>query len=352
MGGLAQPRFPISLTVEAITMAKPIAAVTISTGVARRVMSPAAWDLLSRLAEVRVNPHDRSLTEDELAGLLSDADVCLSGWGGGRLTAAVLDRAPKLRMVGYAAGSVKPVVTDAMWERGIRITSAAPAIALDVAETTLALIIASVKRIWQCNQITHHGGWTAQTPMGPSREMNGSTIGIVGAGHVGRRVMELLKMFSAKVLLFDPYFTDAQAAQYQATKVELPELMSQSDVVSLHAPITDETHHMINASMLRLMKDGATLINTARGWLVDEAALAAEVQTGRIFACIDVTDPEPPAPDSPLRKLDNVVLTPHIAGCVTNCTRLGELAVEEIRRFLSGEPLLFEVTREMLSICA
>jgi len=333
-------------------MEKPLVAVSISTVTARRVMDQEAWNTLSAMAEVRRNPLDRTLTEDELADLLSGAQVCISGWGGGKLTAKVLDRAPDLRFVAYSAGSVKPIVTDAFWERGIRITSCAPAIAVDVAETTLGLMIISIKRIWQYNRYTHQGGWLADAPFGPPLEMKGKTIGIVGASHVGRRVMELLRAFEVHILLYDPYCDTQKAAEMGAEKVDLDELMARSDIVSLHAPITEQTHHMINARNLALMKDGAILINTARGWLVDEQALIAELRTGRLFACLDVTDPEPPAKDSPLRQLDNVILTPHIAGPVTDCTRLGRRAVEEVRRFLSGEPPLYEVTRDMLAFTA
>ena len=105
---------------------------------------------------------------------------------------------------------------------------------------------------------------------------------------------------------------------------------------------------MIDAEVLGSLQDGAVLINTARGGLIDEAALVAELSRGRIFAFLDVTDPEPPAADSPLRRLDNVVVTPHIAGCIENCHRMGELAVEEVRRHLAGEPPVYEIRPDML----
>jgi len=333
-------------------MSKPRVAVTIGTSTANRVMGQDAWDALYEIAEVVRNPHDRTLTEDEPADLIAGSKAVISGWGGGRLTAKVLDRAPELGLVAYSAGSVKPIVTDDFWERGIRITSCAPVIAIDVAETTLGLMIVSIKKIWQYNAYTHQGGWLSGAPFGPPLEMKGKTVGIVGASHVGRRVIELLKMFEVRILLYDPFCSEEKAASLGAEKVELDELMSRSDIVSLHAPITEQTHHMINARNLALMKDGAILINTARGWLIDESALIEELKRGRIFACLDVTDPEPPAQDSPLRKLDNVILTPHIAGPVTDCTRLGRRAVEEVRRFFNGEPPLYEVTREMLSYIA
>ena len=130
--------------------------------------------------------------------------------------------------------------------------------------------------------------------------------------------------------------------------MEFAELLQRSDVVSLHCPENDATRHIIDGAALGQLKDGAVLINTARGGLIDEAALVAELRKGRIFAFLDVCDPEPPALDSPLRSLDNVVLTPHIAGCIDNCNRMGELAVEEIRRHLAGEPPIYQITQDML----
>jgi phosphoglycerate dehydrogenase-like enzyme len=128
----------------------------------------------------------------------------------------------------------------------------------------------------------------------------------------------------------------------------LHSLLRRADVVSLHAPANESTRHMLDAEGLALMKDDALLINTARGALIDEFALVKELSKGRFFAFLDVTDPEPPAAQSPLRKLDNVVVTPHIAGCIENCNRMGELAVEELRRFFAGEAAVYQVTRESL----
>jgi phosphoglycerate dehydrogenase-like enzyme len=133
------------------------------------------------------------------------------------------------------------------------------------------------------------------------------------------------------------------------TKVELDDLLRRADIVSLHAPAKPETYQMLNAGRLALMKDEALLINTARGTLIDESALVTELRQGRFFAFLDVTDPEPPAGDSPLRQLENVVVTPHLAGCIESCARLGEMAVEELRRFFTGEPPLYQVTADMLA---
>ena len=235
-----------------------------------------------------------------------------------------------------------------MYKRQIHVTSAGPALARDVAETTLGLMIVGLKRIWPLGQHVREGGWR-ESAHWPSRELHGKTVGIVGASNVGRHVIELLRPFGAQVLLYDPYVSDARAAQLGAAKVEMDELARRADIVSLHAPAKAETYHLLNGGRLALMKDDALLINTARGTLIDEAALVKELSRGRFFAFLDVTDPEPPAADSPLRQLDNVVITPHLAGCIEDCSRMGEMAVEELRRFFAGEPPLYEVTLDLLT---
>jgi phosphoglycerate dehydrogenase-like enzyme len=175
------------------------------------------------------------------------------------------------------------------------------------------------------------------------------TVGLIGASHVGRHLIRLLQPFEVNLLLYDPFVTAEQAAELGAKKVELDSLLRQADIVTLHAPAKPDTYHLLNAARLALLKDETLLINTARGVLIDETALIAELRRGRLFAFLDVTDPEPPALDSPLRQLENVVLVPHLAGCIEDCSHMGEMAVEEIRRFFAGQPPLYQITPEMFT---
>jgi len=314
----------------------------------RRVLDAATRDLLASFADVVRTTQNRPLVEEEVAELLDGADACLTSWGVPALTNTVLAKADRLKIVCHAAGSVKPVVTDALWERGIRVSSGAAAIAIDVAQTAVALMVISVKRIVPYSRLIAAGGWS-ERPYGPPQEIHGKTIGIIGASHVGRNVIRLLRNFDVgTILVADPYLSDTAASELGVRHVTLPELLAQADVVSCHAPSTAATRHLLNAENLRLLKNGAILINTSRGALIDEAALIAQLRTGRIYACLDVFDPEPPSPDSELRRLPNVLLTPHLAGCVSDCTRCGRFAVEDLRRFLTGEPPCYEVTKDML----
>jgi phosphoglycerate dehydrogenase-like enzyme len=233
----------------------------------------------------------------------------------------------------------------------MHLTSAGIALARDVAETTLGLMIVGQKRIWPLGQHVRDGGWRDSPAWDKwfSRELYRKEVGIIGASNVGRHVIDLLKPFEATILLYDPFVSAEEAAELGAEKVDLPDLLRRADVVSLHAPANDHTYHMLDAAGLALMKDDALLINTARGTLIDEAALVRELGNGRFFAFLDVTDPEPPAADSPLRTLPNVVVTPHIAGCIEKCTRMGELAVEELRRFFAGETAVYQITPELFT---
>ena len=329
---------------------RPVVAITIGRSHYRRMFSAEALASLAAVAEVVHHEGDEPASKADLLGLLTSADACITSWGTAPLDAEVVAAAPRLGHLAHMGGSVKRFTSAAVWERGIRVTSASVTLARDVAETTLGLMIVGRKRIWPLGRHVRDGGWRDSPTWDRwgARELARSTVGLIGAGSVGRHVIGLLAGFEAEILVFDPYLTDTEAARLGVKKAELHELAERSDVVSIHCPYNKATHHLIDAGVLGWLKDGAVLINTARGGVIDEAALIEELETGRIFAFLDVTDPEPPAPDSPLRRLDNAVVTPHIAGCIENCHRMGELAVEEVRRYLASEPAVNEVTPDML----
>lgn len=278
---------------------------------------------------------------EEAMPCLAGVEAIVSTWGMPSVDASFLERVPRLRAVFYAAGSVKGFVSPALWSRGIVVSSSAPANAIAVAEYTLAVILLSNKRFWSAMRSAH----SIPAPGNYRRQ-----VGIIGASRVGRELIRLLKGTDLEVWLYDPLVTGAEAAQLGVRRADLPELMAAADVVTLHAPNLPELRHMIAAGLLARMKDGATFINTARGALVDETALIAELQSGRIFAVLDVTDPEPPAKGSPLYTLPNVIITPHIAGSMDQeCQRMADFAIDELERFLAGKPLLNPITREMLA---
>ncbi|GIP38008.1 glycerate dehydrogenase [Paenibacillus sp. J31TS4] len=296
---------------------------------------------LGELGAVQVQTGAQPDKEGTMA-VIRDADIAITSWGCPQLDRDILDCAPNLKLVVHAAGTVKGIVSPEFAERGIRVSSGNGALGIGVAETALGLTIASLKNMWQLAGMTRQGEWNKGKDR--IREVYGVTVGVVGGGRAGRHYMKLMRQFEVRLLVYDPVMTAEQARELGAEKAELDELLAQADVVSIHAPSLPETYRMFNSRTFGLMKDDAVLINTARGSLIDEDALVEELSRGRLFACIDVTDPEPPRADHPFRTLPNVVLLPHIAGAVNNGKlRIGAWAVEEIRRYLAGEPLEGEV---------
>ncbi|MFJ3987846.1 hydroxyacid dehydrogenase [Streptomyces sp. NPDC090032] len=305
---------------------------------------------LSRVAEVAPGLVVDDFSQADALAALRDTEVLLTSWGCPPLDAEVLAAAPRLRAVVHAAGSVKWHVTEACWDRGIQVTSAADANAVPVAEYTVAAVLASNKRlleVWDTyRRIRDEHDWRAAYPqVGNYRR----TVGLIGASRTGRLVIDLLRPYALKVVVHDPYLSTDEAAALGVQSLTLDELCQTSDVISVHAPETPETRHMIDRRRLGLMRDGVTFINTARGSLVDQQALTEELVTGRLHAVLDVTEPEVLPADSPLYDLPNVLLTPHFAGSFGNeLARMGDLAVDEVTRYAAGLPFTHAVHREEL----
>jgi phosphoglycerate dehydrogenase-like enzyme len=282
------------------------------------------------------------------AGALEDVQILFSGWGCPLLDAATLDLMPRLEAVFYGAGTVKDVVTDAFWERDIPIASGWAANAVPVAEFAVAQIILSLKQVWGLpGQIRRKRRFDWPEGFNDGGAF-GTQVALISLGQIGQRVARMLQAYDLEVLACDPFCPPGLAAELGVRLTDLATCFAEARVVSLHSPLKPETNGLIDAALLRRMPLGATLINTARGGLIHEADLAAVLrQRPELTALLDVTDPEPPAPESPLYDLENVFITPHVAGSIgAECGRMGHFMVEECRRFLNGEPLRYQITRE------
>lgn len=310
-------------------------------------------ELLARLRAVAEPLDDAPLRRfggERAERLLPQVEILLTSWGCPPIGAELLARAPRLRAIVHAAGTVKGHVAPECWQRGIAVTSAAAANAISVAEYTLAAILFANKRAFRLQrryaELRAFRWWPDEVP----RIGNlGKTVGIVGASFVGRKVIERLRPFDLAVQVHDPYLTTEEAAMLGVPAVGLDDLLRSSDVVSLHSPALPETRHQIDRRRLGLMRDGAVLINTARGWLVDGEALVDELRSGRIDAVIDTTEPEVLPPESELYDLPNVFLTPHIAGSMgAETQRMAALAIDEIERFAAGQPFAHGIRLEDL----
>lgn len=336
---------------EAVEVVRPRVVLAMSPDVWPQVFDAAGRERLARIADVDLGRVVDDFGDPAHAAALAEAEVLLTCWGCPPLTAEVLDRMPALRAVVHAAGTVKHHVTPACWERGVVVSSAAGANALPVAEYTLAAILFAGKRVLpiaaRYRRDRTRPDWLDSDP---SWGNFGLTVGIVGASLIGRRVIELLRPFDVEVLVFDPFLGEEEARELGVRRVSLDVLAGASDVVTVHAPQIPETRHMIDRRVLRLMRDGATLINTARGSLVDTDALTDELVAGRLHAVLDVTEPEVLPASSPLYDLPNVLLTPHIAGSLGNeLARMTGSALNELERFAHGRPFDHPVHAEALA---
>lgn len=256
---------------------------------------------------------------------------------------------PNLEAIFYAAGSMKSLLTDKVWEQGVTISTANSANAIPVAEFTLSQILFTLKDGWKFVRETKaNRGKPAGVIVHETPGAYKKTVGIISLSQIGRKTIELLKPFDLDIIAFDPFVDEAEASELGIKLVGLDALFEQADVVSLHAPLLPETENMITGDHFRKMKHGASFINTARGAIVNEAEML-EVLKERtdLTAILDVVYPEPPASDSLIFKLDNIIYTPHIAGSTGNeLARLGALMAEEAVRYIHNEPLLHEITKE------
>ena len=274
--------------------------------------------------------------------VLAQADVLVTGWGAPPLTDDVVAGAPRLRAVASTSGGAGHLLGPAARARGLRLTNARTANSRPVAEYALAMILLAGKRaVPAAHRYAERRAFVDREAEFPDAGNHQRLVGLVGASTTGRLTIELLRPFDLPVAVYDPYLTDEDAAALGVRKLGLDDLMRSCTVVSVHAPEIPETRHLIGAAQLAALPRGATLVNTARGSIVDTDALVAELVTGRIDAILDVTDPEPLPPDHRLWDLPNVLLTPHVAGSMGNeLLRLGASAVAEVERLAAGLPPL------------
>jgi len=327
-------------------MAKPKALFVLNEGSYSLIYGPKERAAIDEMVDVYALPQTVASVQEN-PSILSDVEIIFSGWGAPKMNAEFLAQAPNLKAVFYGAGSVKGMVTEALWERGVVVTSSWGANAVPVVEYTLSQILFSLKHGWHFAMTTKRDGKYPPKKTVPGAY--GSTVAIISLGMIGRGVCEHLKRFDLEVIAYDPFIDAQTATDLGVELVSLADAFARADVVSLHTPWLKETENMITGEHFQAMKEGATFINTARGAVVDEPAMVKVLaERPDLFALLDVTYPEPPKPESPLYTLPNVVLTPHIAGSMHGeCRRMGQFALDQCRCYLKGEPMQWQVTREL-----
>jgi len=305
---------------------------------------PQAAQELETLGTVRWN--DGGYEPHTLKQLLEGADICVTGWGCPILNEDLLGNKPSLRLVAHTGGTVAPIVSDFLYDQGIRVISGNEIYAESVAEGTVAYMLTALRRIPYYNGLVQQGHW--KDTSSKTEGLLDRKVGLVGFGAIARKLVPMLRAFKVDIMVYDPHIDDETCATYSMARAHsMEEVFSENDIVSLHLPRTQDTYHVVNSGMLSRLRDGALLVNTARGSVVDEEALAGELATGRISGILDVYETEPLPIDSKLRGLDNVILIPHMAGPTTDrCARVASVLIEDIRRMEKGHALKHEISRD------
>ena len=291
---------------------------------ARNMLTEAGFEIVS-------NDTGRILSREEQKALIRDAYAIIAGTE--KYDREMLEGCENLKVVTRFGVGTDNFDLQAMREMGMQVGVIANYNA--VAEFALTLILSVMKNLPRYDQTVREGKWSRFT----MRELNGKTVGLVGFGRIGRRLAELLAGFGVTILAYDPYMNEAAAQERKVEAVGMEELLARADVVSLHLPSTKETHHLINAETIGKMKDGAYLINTSRGALVDEQALYDALISGKLSgASLDVFEKEPVTRENPLFGLDNTVLAPHVSALTYETNYNGGLiCAESIIRVANGE---------------
>ncbi len=298
----------------------------------------AALALLREAGEVVGGP-DLHARRPELLELLHDAEALVVR-NQTRVDTHLLEGAPRLRVVGRVGTGLDNFELAALRERGVTLTYSPGANAASVAEYVMGAVLTVYRRFVPVAAAVAAGGWDRQAATG--RELVGGVMGIVGLGDIGARVARRARAFGMTVVATDPYLHEASPAVQEngVTLLPLEALLERSDVVTLHSPLSPATRHLLGEEQLALMRPGSLLVNTGRGGLLDEPALARALRRGRPAAAVlDVRDPEPPGEDDPLRGAPNLLVTPHVAGVTEQALERGACHVaRDVVRVLSGRP--------------
>jgi D-3-phosphoglycerate dehydrogenase / 2-oxoglutarate reductase len=290
-------------------------------------------ELEQTVGDVRYSPEKRPLTASELASLVNGIDGWIAGLD--EIDASVIAAADRLKVIARYGVGFDRVDVAAATRRGIVVANTPGANSAAVAELTIGLMLALARRVCQANQAVRSGQWPRISGVG----LAGKTVGLVGFGSIGQEVARRLSAFGCRVLVADPYVSPREVSGCGAILMSLDALLPVSDFVCLHAAATPVTTSMVNESFLQIMKPGAFLVNTARGELIEEAALAQAIESGRLRgAALDCLRKEPPGIDHPLLQLPQVMVTPHTGAHTDEAVNaMGRMALDACLAVLRGE---------------
>ncbi|GGF93251.1 hydroxyacid dehydrogenase [Paenibacillus aceti] len=298
---------------------------------------------LEEIGEVIWNDSTAQYTKFQICEKIKDVDICVTGWGTVTFDEEVLNHANKLRLIAHTGGSVRPYVTDAAYDRGIRVVSGNEVFAESVAESVIAYALASLRDIPRYSGDLKRGIW----PSGfYNKGLLDKTVGLVGYGMIAKMVVEMLKPFHVKIKVFSRHISQEELTKHHMEKAELPEIFSTCDIVSIHSGMTQENYHLITEELLNMMPEGALLINTARGAVIDEEALCRVLVKEKIHAVLDVYEVEPLPADHKLLEMRNAILMPHMGGpTIDRRLIVTRSVIGDIKLFLLNKPMKCEIDR-------
>lgn len=323
--------------------------VTIPQGFVRDTFIPAqVAERINSMGDVEWNNTESNWSGEELKERLRGVDVCICGWGSSEFNEIALKQADRLKIIAHTGGTVTNVISNAVYEKGIKVVSGNWFFAQSLAEGTLAYILSALRDIPYYNNEVHQGRWRGKNYY--NEGILEQTVGLIGFGMTAQILVTMLKPFHVNIKVFSEHKTDEVYEEYGVVRGSLEEVLTTCKIISVHMAQRQDTYHLINKELLKIIPDGSLLVNTSRGSLIDEEALADELSTGRFKAVLDVYETEPLPGTSKLRGLDNVILIPHMGGPTVDrrksCT---QGILEDIERFFKGEKLRYEVGMEYVN---
>lgn len=308
-------------------------------------LTPKAVEEVKKLGNTVFNDTDKTVDAELIKEQCPDAEIMIIGWSSPKYTAEFLDAMPKLKMICYMGGGIEDIITDEVEKRGIILLSGNRVFAYSVAEGCLAYTLVALRRLEHYMECARRGEWWWKNNDFNNRGIIGKKIGLVGFGTVAKFYAQILSVFDVEILAASNYLTEEEADKYGVKKATYDEIFSTCDIISVHLALNDKTKGLIDRKYLEKIKQGALFVNTARGAVVDEEAMVELLKENRFHAVLDVFSVEPIPVEghflSPLLKMDNVTIIPHMAGPTLDMRErvVLELA-KDIRRFYNNEPLV------------
>ncbi len=304
---------------------------------------------IEKLGEVKYNPYEREYTREELKEELKDIDVVFTGWGATCYDEELLEKADKLKLIAHTGGSAAALISDELAKRNITLLSGNRLYAQSVAEGTLTYMLMAQRKMLENISDMETLGWPSEYHF--TKGLKDKTIGIIGFGMIAENLARILQVFDVEIKIYSGYLSKEKASEYNAKVCSLEEIFETCDIISVHSGLNAKNLHLIDKKYFSIMKYDALIVNTARGAVLNEEDLIAELKTGRIRAILDVYEIEPLPMDSGLRGLPNVILVPHKGGPTTDVREIVTIKLcEDIRKYFNGDKALtHEISLEYAS---